>query len=495
MPTISRRRFLAQTGALFVGLSGDALLRPDALFAQATPAADPLVLLLGELVADLERTFSYASALYTASDGIQMARDRNGKQVTFSPFRGHGVSLRVWDGVSFHEAATDDVSADALRAAVQRLKRDVAPQKERFHIEPLPALERSWKTELEIDPESLTLAERAAILDQEFASVDWSDSRVRSVRVSTDESRVRRIFVDRTRRLASEIVQVSHGSFMFGLANGRPGAAFMRRIRQGGYENARFDEEAIEQLRVELVEMFGAERVPGGEYDCIFSPPVTGLLAHESFGHGVEMDQFVKDRAKAREFLGKKVAAEIVSLSDDPTVNGMRGSYPFDDEGMLSAPTRIIDRGIFVSPITDLMSSTYLGRPRTPNGRTQAWDRKVYARMSNTFIERGDTDPNAMIAGMEDGLYLDGFRNGIEDPQGWGIQFTTRVAREIKKGKFTGKVYTPITVSGYVPEILGNVTQVGSDFAIEPGSCGKGFKEFVPVGSGGPHVRTRARVS
>ena len=65
----------------------------------------------------------------------------------------------------------------------------------------------------------------------------------------------------------------------------------------------------------------------------------------------------------------------------------------------------------------------------------------------------------------------------------------------MKNGKFIGKVFTPITVSGYVPEILGNITQVGNDFEITPGSCGKGFKEFVPVGSGGPHIRTRARVS
>ncbi|MBK8229438.1 MAG: TldD/PmbA family protein [Candidatus Eisenbacteria bacterium] len=503
MNVISRRAFLRGAGSL-VGLSalgadrwlaagregfGTALAGPRAA------AAESLIPLFAEAVAELEKTFSYASVLFTEGDGISMARDRNGKQVSFSPFRGHGLSIRVWDGESFHEVASDDLSGDGIRAAVLQLRRDVAPKKERYRIEPLSPRVGEWKTEMRIDPASLSLEERAGMLDAEFERVNWDEPRVRSARVSTDESRVRRIFVDRNRRLASETVQISHGSFMFGFDAGRPAAGFMRHIRQGGYETARFSDADIETMRAEMVELFGAERVPAGEYDAIFAPPVTGLLAHESFGHGVEMDLFVKDRAKAREFIGKQVASTIVSLSDDPSIPGERGSYPFDDEGMLAQPTRVIERGIFVSPITDLMSATYLARPRTPNGRVQSFDRKAYARMSNTFIERGETDPAEMLAGLADGLYIDGFRNGIEDPQGWGIQFTAQRAREVKNGKFTGKVFTPITVSGYVPEILGNITQVGNDFEITPGSCGKGFKEFVPVGSGGPHIRTRARVS
>ena len=141
------------------------------------------------------------------------------------------------------------------------------------------------------------------------------------------------------------------------------------------------------------------------------------------------------------------------------------------------------------------MSATFLGTPRTPNGRTQAWDRKVYARMSNTFFAKGTSDKDALLASLDNGLYLEGFRNGIEDPQGWGIQFTASTAREYKNGKPTGKLFAPATVTGYVPEILSNITMIANDFELEPGTCGKGFKEFVPVGSGGPHIRTRARVS
>lgn len=493
MRSISRRSFLRHVGAtaLMAGAASGGVWRPS--WAQA--AVDPLLVLFSDLVTDLERALPYASVLYAATDGISMSRDREGTEISFARGRGHGASIRVWDGESFHEVASSDVSADAMRGAVAQLKRDVSPAKERLRIERLPELEQSWTTPLEIDPESMSLEQRAAALNDEFARVNWEDSRIRTVRLSTDETRSRRIFVDRTRRLRSDRVQVSHNAFLFGFDQGKPGFGALRHVRQGGYEHAKFDDEELERMRSELVDLFHAEPVPAGEHDVIFAPPVTGLLAHESFGHGVEIDQFVKDRAKARHFVGKPVAASIVSLSDDPTLPGERGSYPFDDEGMLATPTRVIDRGIFVSPITDLMSATYLTHARTPNGRAESWDRKVYARMSNTFIERGTTDPAEILAGLKEGLYLDGFRNGIEDPQGWGIQFTTRFAREVKDGKFTGRIFSPVTVSGYVPEILGNITQVGSNFAIEPGSCGKGFKEFVPVGSGGPTLRTRARVS
>jgi TldD protein len=87
------------------------------------------------------------------------------------------------------------------------------------------------------------------------------------------------------------------------------------------------------------------------------------------------------------------------------------------------------------------------------------------------------------------------FRSGIEDPKGWGIQIVSQYGEEIRNGKLTGRVYSPVTLSGYVPDVLRSVDAVGEDFALGPGNCGKGSKEWVPVGMGGPHLRFRARVS
>jgi TldD protein len=341
----------------------------------------------------------------------------------------------------------------------------------------------------------MSLADRAALVDREFERCNWNDPRVRSARVTSEVGDVRRVFVDPNRRLASVETTISHSMQLFGFDKGKPGFGFKRRVGHGGLELAVITDAELEQMRREFVDSFGTEQVPAGEYEVVFAPEVSGLLAHESFGHGVEMDQFVKGRAKASEFVGKPVASKIVTLLDDPTVPGQRGSYPFDDEGVISRPTTIIENGVFVQPLTDLMSATFLHTPRTPNGRTQGWDRKVYARMSNTFFAKGTSARAELLDSLKDGLYLEGFRNGIEDPQGWGIQFTAGTAREVKGGKFTGRIFAPATVTGYVPEILSNITMIANDFKLEPGTCGKGFKEWVPVTCGGAHIRTRARVS
>lgn len=506
MARMSRRRFLRQSGAslagaLIAGSLGERLLaRSTALVASPsstleTDVLDVVAADLAAIVADLERDFPYASALFTSQVGVNINRDRNGRQVSESGFRSLGVSLRVFDGSSFREAAVGSTSRDALRAAAKRLAKDVSRGPDRFRIEPLGPLEQSWRTAAIQDPMAVSLADRVEMVENEFERVNWDDPRVRNARVRTDVTEVRRLFVDRTRRLASERTMISHVALLFGFDHGRPGFGFARRAGQGGLELASLTDEAVERIRRDLVDSFGAEPVPAGEYDVVFAPSISGLLAHESFGHGVEIDQFVKERAKAREFLGKPVAAPIVTLLDDPSLDGALGSYPFDDEGVLATPTRIIENGVFVHPLTDLMSATFLGTPRTPNGRTQGWDRKVYARMSNTFIARGTSDPAELLANLGDGLYLDGFQSGIEDPQGWGIQLTANTAREVKGGKLTGRLFSPATVTGSVPEILSNISMVANDFALEAGTCGKGYKEFVPVMSGGPHIRTRARVS
>jgi TldD protein len=503
MEPISRRRFLIQGGASIAGVMLSSSLAEHLLAAPRTgdaplPAAEfpgRLADDLATIVADLNHKFPYASALFTSQGGVSISHDRNGKRVSEFGFPSRGVSIRVFDGSAFHESATASTSPDALRRAAQALQGDVTRAKDRYKIEPLTTQTQTWRTPMERDPASVPLAERVGLVDAEFERCNWDDPRVRSARVGTEVVAVRRLFVDGNRRLVNDATMTSHTLTLFGFDKGRPGFAFKRRIGFGGLELARMEDAQLEEMRKEFVESFGTEQMPAGEYEVVFAPEVSGLLAHESFGHGVEMDQFVKDRAKARQFLGKSVASKIVTLLDDPSIPGQRGSYPFDDEGMLAQPTTIIENGIFVRPLTDLMSATFLGTARTPNGRTQGWDRKPYARMSNTFFARGTSDPAELLASLKDGLYLEGFRNGIEDPQGWGIQFTAGTAREIKGGKRTGRIFAPATVTGYVPDILSNISMVGNDFKLDPGTCGKGFKEWVPITSGGPHIRTRARVS
>lgn len=233
-----------------------------------------------------------------------------------------------------------------------------------------------------------------------------------------------------------------------------------------------------------------------GEYDVICMPDVTGLIAHEAFGHGVEMDMFVKDRALAKQYIGKQIASEFVTMHDNAATYPESGSYFFDDEGTLSHDTVIIEKGILKSGINDLQSAHTLNAAPTGNGRRESFERKAYTRMTNTYFEPGTSNLDEMIASVENGILLENASSGMEDPKNWGIQCMVNVGREIKNGKLTGKIFSPICLSGYVPDLLKSISMVSDELKVcGCGYCGKGYKEWVKVSDGGAAIKARVKIS
>jgi TldD protein len=260
----------------------------------------------------------------------------------------------------------------------------------------------------------------------------------------------------------------------------------------GGLELLEISDEEIHSLVKSAVALLSAERIEPGEYQIISAPGVTGTICHESFGHGVETDMFLKERAMAAGYIDKTVGSPLVNIYDDPSVPESWGSYFFDDEGQLASLAQIVENGTFRRGISDFYSATALNIPRSANGRRQDFSRKAYARMSNTFFGKGDSELSDMIAQVDHGIFLDKWSSGMEDPQGWGIQVTCHYGHEIKGGKITDRVFAPVGISGFVPKVLGSISAVSNQFALDAGFCGKGNKEYVPVSSGGPHLLLKA---
>ncbi len=233
-----------------------------------------------------------------------------------------------------------------------------------------------------------------------------------------------------------------------------------------------------------------------GTYDVICMPDVTGLIAHEAFGHGVEMDMFVKDRALARKYIGQSIASSIVTMHDNALSCMECGSYFFDDEGTLSSDTIIIENGILKNGISDLQSANRLKTIPTGNGRRESYERKAYTRMTNTYFEQGSDRLEDMIASIENGILLENAASGMEDPKNWGIQCMVNLGREIKNGKLTGKIFSPVCLSGYVPDLLTSISMISNELQISGcGCCGKGYKEWVKVSDGGPAIKAVATIS
>lgn len=251
-----------------------------------------------------------------------------------------------------------------------------------------------------------------------------------------------------------------------------------------------------EQVKLSI-DLLDAEMIEPGEYDIITAPSITGLIAHEAFGHGVEMDMFVKNRALAKDYIGKEVASSLVDMHDGASSCNNVASYFFDDDGVLAHDTIIIKDGILQTGMSDSLSALQLGTVPTGNGRRESFKRKAYTRMTNTwFTASGKTTPlEEMIKSVKHGYMLFDTDNGMEDPKNWNIQCVCAYGREIKDGKFTGKLVSPVCMTGYVPDLLKSISMISDEVVVTGGGhCGKGHKEWVPVSDGGPYLKARCKL-
>ncbi len=256
----------------------------------------------------------------------------------------------------------------------------------------------------------------------------------------------------------------------------------------------KFEKHADEVLDI-AIKLLKAKAIKPGKYTIITDPSISGLIAHEAFGHGVEMDMFVKNRAKAKDYVGKYVASPLVNMFDGAASCVSAASYFFDDDGVEAHNTQIIKDGILQRGISDSLSAMQLGTEPTGNGRRQDYSHKVYTRMTNTWFDKGKDTFEDMVRSVKHGYYLCQTNNGMEDPKNWQIQCTASYGFEIKDGKFTGKVVAPVVISGYVIDLLNSISMVSDKVEVlGSGMCGKGHKEWVYVSDGGPYLKAEAKL-
>ncbi len=454
---------------------------------------------LREVVAEMERSVPYAAALMRTSTGLRLdLRDGGQTANRLDPLA--GVVLTASNGHSLEETATDHLEPDDVRAAARDLVARVLAEpgngsRPRLEIAVDGAGDADFATPMQIDPASVSLADKLARHEAVRRRLRESDPRAVQASAGYGETLQQQVFVNRAGLLTQQVRRTTLSLVLYVSDGQQQRYDYLARGGTGGLEIVEMPDEAIAEAAEVAVGLLTARPVPAGTYDIVSDPSVSGTIAHEAFGHGVETDMFLKERARSADYIGKRVGSDLVTIIDDPTAPRGYGGYFVDDEGQPASPTVIIRDGIFQRGLTDLYSATRLGIPRSANGRRESIHRKAYARMSNTFFARGASTRDELLASLDDGLLVCRALNGMEDPKGWGIQIWANFAREYKAGKPTGVLYAPVAMTGYVPDVLADVTMVANDFEITPGTCGKGWKELVPNGAGGPHVRTRLRLA
>lgn len=262
---------------------------------------------------------------------------------------------------------------------------------------------------------------------------------------------------------------------------GRHGYQYFREDgRAAGYAR-----EAVRQALVNL----DARDAPAGSMKVVLGPGWPGILLHEAIGHGLEGDFNRKGTSAFSGRIGEQVAAKGITIVDDGTLEGRRGSLNVDDEGNPTQQTVLIEDGVLRGYMQDEMNARLMGTQSTGNGRRESYARLPMPRMTNTYMLGGDADPEEILASVDDGLYAVNFGGGQVDITSGKFVFSASEAYRVEKGKVTYPV-KGATLIGNGPDVLTRVSMIGNDMKLDSGvgTCGK-EGQGVPVGVGQPTLR------
>jgi len=243
-----------------------------------------------------------------------------------------------------------------------------------------------------------------------------------------------------------------------------------------------------EALRQALVNL-DAVACPAGEMDVVLGAGWNGVLLHEAVGHGLEGDFNRKGSSAFSGRIGDRVAAPGVTVIDDGSMPGRRGSLTIDDEGTPTSRTVLIEDGILKGYIHDRQSARLMGMAATGNARRQSYAHMPMPRMTNTAMLGGGHAFEEMIASTQRGIFCAHLGGGQVDITNGKFVFQCTEAYLIENGKITAPV-KGATLIGDGPTALTKVTMIGDDMDFDPGVgvCGKAGQS-VPVGVGQPSLK------
>jgi len=406
-----------------------------------------------------------------------------------------GLGIRVWSGDTTGYGYTNDLSWERIRrTALSAAAVSTGPAQlravdlretfvdDRLYKALAPAHEAAFETKID-------LVRRA------YAACQKSDPAVKKVKASIQDL------------IQYVLIVNSEGLFV---RDARPllkltcvGIAERGDIREYGYSGGGgrvgleyFDRtltpEAIgTEAAREALDLLDARDAPAGEMPVVLAPGHAGVLIHEAVGHLLEADFTRKKTSVFWNKGGQRIGAPTVTIYDDPTIPGSRGSYAVDDEGTVPHKTLLIEKGVIRGLLQDKLSAHLMNQPLTGHGRRQDYTDVPIPRMANTYIERGEHDPEEILRSVKKGFYAERFTGGQVEDSG---KFTFSVSSGwlIEDGRRTAPV-KQATLIGSNLDILGKVAMVGSDlaFGLQTGTCSKDGQD-VPVNDGCPTLKISA---
>lgn len=404
-----------------------------------------------------------------------------------------GCGVRVLSGERTGFAYTDDLGPERLLKAARTAALIASgPRTERvqgFNERPTPHLYPIAGATVDAE-----IAARLELIARADRTARAFDSRIVQVRAGLNDE-LRRIliaasdgtFASDTQPLARFSVFViakdANGEVARGTSGG--GGRVTLDFFTGDKSPEHFAEEAARTALLQL----GAVAAPAGEMEVVLGPGWPGVLLHEAVGHGLEADFNRKKTSAFTGLIGQRVASSKVTVVDNGTMPGRRGSLNVDDEGNPTQETVLIENGILRTYLSDKLSSRLMKMPNTGSGRRESYQAIPMPRMTNTYMLAGEDDPADILRSVKRGLYAVNFGGGQVDITTGKFVFTASEAYLIEDGRVTAPV-RGATLIGNGPEALKHVSMVGNDLALDEGigTCGKAGQS-VPVGVGMPTIK------
>jgi TldD protein len=246
-------------------------------------------------------------------------------------------------------------------------------------------------------------------------------------------------------------------------------------------------ESVAENAARRAVMMLSARKAPAGRMPVVLSSAAGGTMIHEAVGHGLEADLAQTGLSVYSGKRGQPIASPLITVVDDATLPGKRGSFRFDDEGSDAERTVLVDRGVLATFMYDRLTAMKDNARSTGNGRRESYKHRPIPRMTNTMIVPGQSDPAEILRSTPSGLFVKKMGGGQVNTVNGDFVFEVSEGYLIENGAI-GEPVRGATLIGNGPQVLMSIDRVGSDLGYSIGTCGKDGQGS-PVSDAQPTLR------
>ncbi len=446
--------------------------------------------LLSDLMARYRSQVDYLAIRLEEAEGTDILI-RADKIETLSQGISVGGQVRAcykggWGFASFNQLSTLKERVEEAIAAAR-----IVGEEETLLAEIDPIVDNCSLPLTGTDPRQISLAQKKQLCDRytdilrsvdrriTTTSVRYSDSAQRVILSTSEGTMLEQSWVDMEMRFA---------------ATARNGETVQTGRETTGsrkaYEDLTDLDTQVRSAAQRAVEALALPPVKGNTYTVVIDPILSGLFVHEAFGHLSEADMAYENPDLLEVMtIGRRFGPKELQIYDGAAPAGHRGSYFYDDEGTPATTTQLIKDGVLVGRLHSRETAGKLGEQATGNARCLNYHYPPIVRMTNTWIDRGNTPVKDLFADIKEGVYARNWLGGMTN--GEMFTFSAGEAWMIRNGEIAEPV-RDVTLSGNVFTTLADIEAIGDDFYWdESGGCGKGGQSGLPVGCGGPSLRIR----